>query len=70
MESEDIVRLLVDETVKKWGRLDIVINNAGCYERTGAEEPESMDTYDYVMAVNLRRSALKDFTGLIRKQIS
>jgi NAD(P)-dependent dehydrogenase (short-subunit alcohol dehydrogenase family) len=52
------VRALIEETVQKWGRLDILINNAGCYEKSGAEEPESMDTYDYVMAVNVRRCVL------------
>ncbi|KAI6220913.1 Dehydrogenase [Aphelenchoides fujianensis] len=54
LEDEAVVRALIDETVKKFGQIDILINNAGCYEKAGAEEPESMDTFDFVMAVNLR----------------
>ncbi|KAI6180754.1 hypothetical protein M3Y98_00755200 [Aphelenchoides besseyi] len=58
LEEESIVRALIDETVEKFGQIDFVINNAGCYEKSGAEEPESIDTYDYVMAVNLRSPIL------------
>ncbi|KAI6239025.1 hypothetical protein M3Y99_00634800 [Aphelenchoides fujianensis] len=54
LEEEAVVRALIDETIEKFGRIDILINNAGCYEKAGAEEPESMDTFDFVMAVNLR----------------
>lgn len=59
--------MLVNETVQKFGRIDIVINNAGCYEKSGAEEPESMDTYDFVMAVNLRRYI---FGRIVLKQLA
>jgi len=58
LEKEEVVQALVDETVKKFGRIDIVINNAGCYEKSGSIDPEGIDVYDFVMAVNLRSPIL------------
>lgn len=55
IENEEVVHALVNETVDKFGQIDIVVNNAGCYEKSGEVDPESLATYDYVMAVNLRR---------------
>ena len=44
---------LIDETVKAFGRLDIMVNNAGVETRTSVlDTPE--DRYDFVMNVNLK----------------
>ena len=44
---------LIDETVKAFGRLDVMVNNAGVETRTSVlDTPE--DRYDFVMNVNLK----------------
>jgi glucose 1-dehydrogenase len=47
------LQMLVDETVKAFGRLDVMVNNAGVETRTSVlDTPE--DRYDFVMNVNLK----------------
>jgi glucose 1-dehydrogenase len=47
------VKTLIDQAVKAFGRLDVMINNAGIETRTSVlDTPE--DHYDKVMAVNLK----------------
>ena len=46
-------RRVMDETIAKYGRLDILINSAGILE-TGSIETTSMEQYDRVMNVNVR----------------
>ena len=48
----DVVRL-VDATVEKFGRLDILINNAGCGE-FATIETTSLELYDRQMNINVR----------------
>jgi glucose 1-dehydrogenase len=47
------LQMLVDETVKQLGRLDIMVNNAGIETRTSVLETTE-DQYDKVLAVNLK----------------
>lgn len=48
----DVIRI-VDETVKQFGRIDVLVNNAGMLER-GSIEDTSLDQYDRVMNTNVR----------------
>jgi len=54
VNSEETVNSLVNETVKKFGRIDIVVNNAGVYEKPGHSDFFSMESYDYIFDVNLK----------------
>jgi glucose 1-dehydrogenase len=47
------VQKLIDETVKKFGRLDIMINNAGIETRTSILDTLEAQ-YDRVMSINLK----------------
>jgi len=47
------VQKLVDETVKAFGRLDIMVNNAGIETRTSVLDTTEAQ-YDRVMAINLK----------------
>jgi len=53
LSCEADVTNLVDATVKKFGRLDILINNAAILE-FGSIEATSLEQYDRMMAVNVR----------------
>lgn len=49
----DEVQMLVDETIKSFGRLDIMVNNAGIETRTSVLDTTEAQ-YDRVMAINLK----------------
>lgn len=44
---------IIVETVKKFGKLDVLVNNAGIIE-TGTIETTSLEQYDRVMNTNIR----------------
>jgi glucose 1-dehydrogenase len=47
------LQTLVDQTVARFGRLDIMVNNAGVETRTGVLDTTE-DQFDRVMAINLK----------------
>ena len=47
------LQMLVDETVKAFGRLDIMVNNAGVETRTSVLD-STEDQFDKVIAINLK----------------
>jgi NAD(P)-dependent dehydrogenase (short-subunit alcohol dehydrogenase family) len=51
--SNDDMKRVIDETIKKFGKLDVLVNNAGIIE-TGTIENTSMEQYDRVMNTNIR----------------
>ncbi|XP_023936207.1 17-beta-hydroxysteroid dehydrogenase 14-like [Bicyclus anynana] len=55
IRKDDDVKRIMDETIKKFGRLDILINNAGLVYSGNIMESESMmKAYDIIMDTNLR----------------
>ncbi len=51
--DEDAVRTLVDETVAKYGALDVMINNAGVGEEPTPIDEKTGSDWDRVIAINL-----------------
>lgn len=50
--NEDVQRI-IDDTIEHFGRIDVLINNAGCIEMGGIKN-STMETYDKVMSTNMR----------------
>jgi NAD(P)-dependent dehydrogenase (short-subunit alcohol dehydrogenase family) len=48
---------LVKRAVERWGKLDLLVNNAGIYSRASVADL-SADDYDRLMATNLRAAVL------------
>lgn len=57
VRSEDEVRKAVDEAVKKFGGIDILVNNASAISLTGTVET-SMKKYDLMNQINGRGTYL------------
>ena len=53
VEQEETLQKLINETVAKFGKIDVLVNNAGISNSSGAD-PNSIENFDQVMAVNLR----------------
>ncbi|KAI6240376.1 hypothetical protein M3Y99_00469700 [Aphelenchoides fujianensis] len=53
IESESVQKRLIDETVEKFGRVDVLVNNAGLTNRNDLE-PNALENFDHVMNVNVR----------------
>lgn len=51
--NETDTQRIFDQTIEKYGKLDVLINNAGILE-TGTIENTSLEQYDRVMATNIR----------------
>ena len=47
------MKALIDTTVEKWGRLDVLFNNAGIGQRYLSVEEFTMDDFDTLFRVNL-----------------
>lgn len=57
IRSEDQVRSAVEDTVRKFGGIDILVNNASAISLTGTMETP-MKKYDLMMGVNARGTYL------------
>jgi len=53
VRHEDDVRDLVDKTVKRFGRLDIAVNNAGTEGKTGPVTEQTAETYAATFDTNV-----------------
>lgn len=52
--DEDQMRKIVNTTIKTFGKLDVLINNAGILRPEGILDETVMESYDKVIAVNMR----------------
>ncbi|KAL0818865.1 hypothetical protein ABMA28_008184 [Loxostege sticticalis] len=52
--KEDDAKRIVNDTVKHFGKLDVLINNAGVGQFAGITEANALTVFDHVMNTNLR----------------
>lgn len=55
LDEDSFVKRLVDETVEKFGRLDVVVCNAGVASIYGDEDFFSMKCLRYILDINVVR---------------
>ncbi|XP_018343056.1 PREDICTED: LOW QUALITY PROTEIN: 3-oxoacyl-[acyl-carrier-protein] reductase FabG-like [Trachymyrmex septentrionalis] len=53
LANENDVKNIIDSTIKHYGKLDVLINNAGTWE-AGGIETTSLEKYDNIMNINVR----------------
>ena len=51
--EEKVLKALIDETIQKFGRIDVLINNAGGIHEKDPS-PRSMASLDYILSLNLK----------------
>lgn len=54
VSSEDDNRAMVAAALERWGRVDVVVLNAGIARRTHWESNDAIEAFDRIMAVNTR----------------
>uniref|UniRef100_A0A914QBB9 Uncharacterized protein n=1 Tax=Panagrolaimus davidi TaxID=227884 RepID=A0A914QBB9_9BILA len=52
--EESVLKALIDETVSKFGRIDVLINNVGISNKEGETNQRTMENLDYILNVNLK----------------
>ncbi len=58
ISSEDNAKEAIETAVKRWGKLDILINNAGVYPEVDTVDDFSTDAFDNLLKNNLRTTFL------------
>uniref|UniRef100_A0AC35FB47 Uncharacterized protein n=1 Tax=Panagrolaimus sp. PS1159 TaxID=55785 RepID=A0AC35FB47_9BILA len=53
--DDSILKALIEETIKKFGKLDILINNVGIANKEGTKDHRSMENLDNILHVNVKR---------------
>jgi NAD(P)-dependent dehydrogenase (short-subunit alcohol dehydrogenase family) len=53
ISSEEVRKKLINETIQRFGRLDVLVNNAGLYNPSTFSE-STMDIFDHLFDVNVR----------------
>ena len=54
LQNDNQLRNLVNKTVETFGKIDVLVNNAGIIAQELISVPEYMKTFDKIMRTNLR----------------
>uniref|UniRef100_A0AC35TL83 Oxidoreductase n=1 Tax=Rhabditophanes sp. KR3021 TaxID=114890 RepID=A0AC35TL83_9BILA len=54
VSTEEDAKRVVNETIKKFGKIDILLNNAGVVSNPDCNNLQHIQTYDYVFSINVR----------------
>uniref|UniRef100_A0A914P8U8 Uncharacterized protein n=1 Tax=Panagrolaimus davidi TaxID=227884 RepID=A0A914P8U8_9BILA len=53
--EDSVLKALIEETIKKFGKIDVLINNVGIAKKEGEKNVRSMENLDYIWNVNVKR---------------
>uniref|UniRef100_A0A0K0EL32 3-oxoacyl-[acyl-carrier-protein] reductase n=1 Tax=Strongyloides stercoralis TaxID=6248 RepID=A0A0K0EL32_STRER len=54
ISNDDSAKIIIDKTIKKFGKLNILVNNAGVNGKPGITDFEAIELYDYITKINVR----------------
>jgi NAD(P)-dependent dehydrogenase (short-subunit alcohol dehydrogenase family) len=54
MTKDEDVKRLMNETIKTFGKLDVLVNNAGVFMFTPVSDPNIMKNYETIMSTNVK----------------
>jgi NAD(P)-dependent dehydrogenase (short-subunit alcohol dehydrogenase family) len=54
LSNDKDLRNLIEKTIQEFGRLDVLINNAGVGDLSYMSDPKVIDIYDKIMDINVR----------------
>ena len=54
IEDEEVQEQIIEDTVAKFGKIDVLVNNAGVGSKVGVDDLSSVENLDYVMNINFR----------------
>ena len=68
IEEEETQDTLVNETIAKFGKIDILVNNAAVLRKPGIEDNASLENLDYLYNINYRSYVLFIYENLQQGQ--
>ncbi|CEF59414.1 Short-chain dehydrogenase/reductase SDR family and Glucose/ribitol dehydrogenase family and NAD(P)-binding domain-containing protein [Strongyloides ratti] len=54
LTDEKSPKTIIDKTIEKYGKIDVLVNNAGQPGKAGVKDITSLELYDHVFRINLR----------------
>ena len=54
LTKSEFIATLIANTIKTFGKLDVLVNNAGIYPKTNITQTDIMQVWDQVFAIDLR----------------
>ena len=52
--NDDDAKKIIDDTIEHFGKLDVLVNNAGMFNLVSILDPHAIDKFDQILATNLR----------------
>lgn len=54
--NDEDAKKIINDTIEHFGRLDVLVNNAGIYNSVSILDPHAIEKFDQILATNLRSS--------------
>ena len=54
LTKTEVINTLITNTINTFGKLDVLVNNAGVYTTTNITQKDLMQVWDQIFSINLR----------------